>query len=335
MKTALLRSSQSVFLVGLISGGAYAAAVFTPDTQPIGYVGQPAVTSNVVTSGSEVLYSIDYSSLDWSGNLHSYPLTSAGLSVLVDNWNGGAAAAIDAVDPSTGRYIVTMNGSTQIPFRWSSLSTTQKAALDPATATTATTSPVLDFIRGDRSNESPNGSYRKRGSALGDIIHSTPVFCDGANPLLNCTHDTVFVGANDGMLHAFDATTGTERFAYIPSMLIPKLKDLTVNPYVHNYFVDGQSSLRKFSSTVAPVTGIDKTILAGALGSGGKGLYALDVTDASARLRSDCGQQNPVGGEQCHHGLCQSGLHVCGTGIGPSGGRGPGSGGGKRLQQLG
>ena len=56
---------------------------------------------------------------------------------------------------------------------------------------------------------------RPRNSILGDIIHSRPYYVNDA------TNPRVYVGANDGMLHAFDAVTGREVFAYIPSMLIP------------------------------------------------------------------------------------------------------------------
>jgi len=258
--------------LALISGGAYiayAAGLFTPDDQPIGYVGQPAVSNWIVSPGPATMYSIDYNSSSWSGNLHSYPLGTNGAITEIDNWTGGAAAMISA-QHYNDRLIVSRNGTTNIPFRWASLSSAQKSALDPGTvATSATTSPVLDYIRGDISNEYPATlAYRPRTSVLGDIIHSTPVYC----PASDCTEATVFVGANDGMLHAINAATGSERFAYVPSMLIPKLSSLKALPFVHSYFVDGRLALRKFGA---------QTILAGALGGGGKGLFGLDVSNAA------------------------------------------------------
>lgn len=249
----------------------YAATAFDPDTAPVGYVGQTAVTSHIVSSGDERIFGIDYSALDWSGNLHSYALSETGTVGDVDAWDDGAAHQIDLQGWDAGRRIVTMNGGSKIPFRWGSLSTSQKTALDSATASivSATSSPILNYIRGDRSNEKPNGlKYRARSTVLGDIIHSTPVYCKASD----CGSATVFVGANDGMLHAIDANDGDERFAYVPSMLIPKLPALLADPYVHKYYVDGRMDLRKFGS---------QTILAGALGGGGKGLFALDVTDAA------------------------------------------------------
>lgn len=259
-----------------VPGAVQAATPFDPDwtapttmvTQPVGYVGAPRGSGYILTS-SQALYMIDYSAQDWSGNMHSYPLSSSGtVNTATDNWfNGsfpGAAAQIDDQNFDTGRYIVTMNGSTGVAFRWANLSATQKTALDSVTAATAVTSPVLNYIRGDRSNEIPNGNlYRKRGSVLGDIIHSTPL------PWNDGTNRTVFVGANDGMLHAINAVDGTERFAYIPSTLIAKLPNLKTAGYAHKYFVDGQLAALKYGN---------QSVLVGGLGGGGRGLFALDIT---------------------------------------------------------
>lgn len=273
------------FLPLLVLGSVQAATLFDPETintdsvtlvktiQPVGYVGSPVASGYNLTT-TQSAYVIDYDGQKWAGNLHSYPMQSNGVVTKTDNWivgsNTGAAAKIDAQNFATGRNIVTMNGSSKVAFRWGSLSATQQTALGIEN--------MLNYIRGDVANESPLGSnYRPRDTVLGDIIHSTP---------LHWEHDhitagdvalrTVFVGANDGMLHAIDAINGTERFAYIPSMLIPKLSNLTSLTYQHKYFVDGQMAARRFSN-ISP----SKSILVGGLGGGGKGLYALDITNAA------------------------------------------------------
>ena len=187
----------------------------------------------------------------------------------------------------------------QVDFLWSNLTTTQRAALDPTTAadptplTAAYDSPILNFIRGDDSNEKANGgSYRNRFSLLGDIINSWPIFI--GPPRENYTisgfidfknlysganrrDGRIAVGANDGMLHVFDEDDGSEVYAYVPSMLHSKLDRLKVLPYDnvnHTSYVDG-----KLTSVSAQVDGNWKTILAGGLGAGGAGLFALDVTN--------------------------------------------------------
>jgi len=195
-------------------------------------------------------------------------------------------------------------GDTQVDFLWSNLSDAQRAVLDPATAavllpsplTAAYDSPILNFIRGDSSNEKANGgTYRNRYSLLGDIINSWPVYIGApsenyAIPSFitfknlysgaNLRDGRIAVGANDGMLHVFDEDDGSEVYAYVPSMLHGKLDRLTVLPYDnanHTSYVDG-----KLTSVSAQVNGNWKTILAGGLGAGGAGLFALDITNPDA-----------------------------------------------------
>ncbi len=87
------------------------------------------------------------------------------------------------------------------------------------------------------------------------------------------TEGVLFVGANDGMLHAFRDTTGVETFAFIPQAVVPNLSKLTANPYTHQYFVDGPSA-----ETDAFLGGVWKNVLMTTTGAGGKAVFALDVT---------------------------------------------------------
>ncbi len=201
------------------------------------------------------------------------------------------------------------------------LSATQKQALDPAAydpngdgvfTDTLSASPILNFIRGDHSNEksNPGGTYRIRSSLLGDIINSNPVYIGDPPENFNFDNFSAFktdqagrekriaMGANDGMLHVFDAANGDEVYAYIPSMLIvdpdydpgsttpappppvSKLDKLKNIPYVHTYFVDGE--LTAADAEVGTTSGNWKTVLTGGLGAGAKGLFALDVTNPDA-----------------------------------------------------
>jgi type IV pilus assembly protein PilY1 len=79
------------------------------------------------------------------------------------------------------------------------------------------------------------------------------------------------------MLHAFDINTGEEKWAFIPNNLLPKLKDLTLLDYCHEYFVD-------LSPRVAEiyVGGVPKRVLVGGERGGGNAFFALDITDPSA-----------------------------------------------------
>lgn len=163
----------------------------------------------------------------------------------------------------------------------------------------------------EQSNNPPAGSpvFRNRSAVLGDIVNSDPQFAGAQNfgydalpvgtpgrdeyrdfrnskvnqvvptdeddlPLGAVLKPMIYVGANDGMLHAFDAVTGEERFAYVPSVLIPKLNRLMEPSYSHEYYVDGQSFIGD-----AYINNDWATVLVGTLGAGGRAVYALDITD--------------------------------------------------------
>lgn len=228
----------------------------------------------------------------------------------VDPGNCGAGAW-----KSDARRIVTRNGSSNVAFRWANLSATQQTSLDPDSTIQQN---IVNFVRGDPTNEkqitelsgdgvpgpvlnpcsSATGTFRGRYSVLGDIINGKPIYI-GA-PAADYSFDgypayrkanagragRLYVGANDGMLHAFDATSdvttqGSEVFAYIPSMVIPNLNKLKASPYIHTSFVDGGLAAgdANFGTSGSPSW---RTVLVGGLGAGGKGLYALDVTSPAA-----------------------------------------------------
>jgi len=87
----------------------------------------------------------------------------------------------------------------------------------------------------------------------------------------------IYVGANDGMLHAFDADTGIEKFAYVPNSIYKNLKDLSSPSYSHRYYVDASPTVVDafFDSSW-------HTVLISGLGAGGQGYLALDITDPAA-----------------------------------------------------
>src|SRR5262249_16217779 len=90
----------------------------------------------------------------------------------------------------------------------------------------------------------------------------------------------LYVGGNDGMLHAFRAEDGREILAYVPSMVHKKLSQLTDKKYVgnqHRFLVDGSPEVGDAFISVGG-TSAWHTVLVGALGGGGQGLFALDVT---------------------------------------------------------
>lgn len=152
---------------------------------------------------------------------------------------------------------------------------------------------LVNFLRGDRSNEEgpatdPTKFFRHRTHILGDIVSAQPQYV--GPPSKNYTDAgyaafktaqaaraaLVFAAANDGMLHAFNATTGVEEWAYIPSFVLPRLYTLADKKYAdkHQYFVEGTPK-----SSDVYIDGVWKTILVGGLNGGGTGYYALDITN--------------------------------------------------------
>ena len=206
---------------------AFALTGYVAQNQPVSYVGQERTSSATLTSGTETLYRSEYQRSGWSGNLFAYPINAnANVNVAAERWGGGAQAIIDAQNFSSGRFIATMkDDGTGKPFladgAFVNLSVAQQATLASGTYTSA---QIVNFLRGDRSNEGPAPALRERSGTLGDILHSRPLY------IADATNPTVLVGANDGMLHAINAATGAERWAYVPSMLLSKMKNLAANP---------------------------------------------------------------------------------------------------------
>ncbi len=265
----------------VIATPAYPVTAFTPQFQPIGSVGQEVLTNSTLTSDHETLFRTEYEKEFWGGNLYAFPISATGvLNTDAERWSGGAAVHIEAQNFSSGRFIGTLrDNGLKVPFLSASLSVAQQGALASTVNTTAYSSTqIVNYLRGDHNLESSTQlrpRLSRQGSStiptsLGDIIHSKVYY------LADATNPTLFVGANDGMLHAINSSDGSERWAYVPSMLLTKMNKLASYPYVHDYFVDGQLAVGNISCASG-----NCRILVGALGAGGKGLYALNIDGAS------------------------------------------------------
>jgi type IV pilus assembly protein PilY1 len=164
------------------------------------------------------------------------------------------------------------------------LEATQRAVVDNG-------ENLVNFLRGQRQHED---LYREREYVLGDLVGSRPAFVrdprrsygdadvpsyfdfKAANAL---RRPMVYIGGNDGMLHAIDSTSGAEVWAFAPRALLPKLYRLAEASYStsHEYFVDGSPSVAD-----AFFNGQWRTVLIGGFNGGGRGFYAIDVTDPNS-----------------------------------------------------
>lgn len=162
-----------------------------------------------------------------------------------------------------------------------------KLNVDPATGNyDGRGSDRINYLRGNRTLESGTTPWRVRDSVMGDVINSNAFY---AGPPTSAISDAsyqafiasrsnrtpaVYVGSNDGMLHAFNAATGAELFAYVPYFVSPYLNRLTDPGYVHMPFVDGKINVQE-----SQLNGTWKTVLVGSAGGGVQGIFALDVSD--------------------------------------------------------
>ena len=258
-------------------------------------------------SDSTRVYQAKFSNNNWLGKILAYDLktTDNDGNVKSLKWNTETEMS------RTGRTIITYNptlsGSKGSVFNWASLNASQKT-LFKSGDTEALGQKRVAWTQGSDADES--SLLRPRTTIMGDMVHSGLTFqgelVNYGYKYLNGSEkssyaaflitkkdqdqSTLYVGANDGMLHAFDSDTGAERFSYIPNEVYDKLAGLSNKKYgckgagclPHEYLVDGTSSVGD-----AYIDGSWRTVLVGTLGLGGKGIFALDVTSPASFDKDD------------------------------------------------
>lgn len=303
----------------------------------LGLTAGVATVSSVLENGNRK-YVPSYDPSNWSGDIAAQPLNTNGVAS-VSVWSAEArlpphanSTAVPPVSSPGPRNIYTWASTSSgsptppsaVPFLWGSLNSTSQTAL---TATTATGNDLVNFLRGDHSLEGSLAQtaqpYRLRidGNGkpfrLGDFVNSNPVLIRGLfnggysqlstgggsyNTFIAAKASrapVLFVGSNDGMLHAFkdinsvplpaaqtaaSPTDGQEVFAFVPRTVYPNLADLSSKSYggplvPHRFFVDGpQREADAYINAPGASTPSWRNYLLGSLGAGGKAIYALDVT---------------------------------------------------------
>lgn len=306
---------------------------------------QQAFNSILVTSSSSsvaanstflrnntLVYQAKYFTGDWSGQFLAYNLTKEG-TIGSTAWE--ADLLMNNVS-SSSREIVTFNKTSKkgVPYRWTGTASNTGLSQAIITALNKNYAGTVDNIgekrlnwaRGSAADENSLLRGRLR-TKLGDIIESSPVYVGTPESYVNdptfkvyqknkkSRTPLVYVGANDGMLHAFDALTGAIKFSYMPGVvaegvLVSKASNIGYgNTVPHVYGVNGSPSVAdiKFGQNCSLLNSSCntddgwKTILVGGLAHGGKGIYALDVTNpdllkesnaASVALWEFTGDQN-------------------------------------------
>jgi type IV pilus assembly protein PilY1 len=280
--------------------------IFSTVANSSGTMSGVSVSATKLSSDGASVYQPGFDASKWSGSLKKLTVslddTGAVRAATTASWD--AAVILTGTSGQTPNpaaanrkiYTAKINADktlSTVPFKWNDLAADQQTLLDMPPGSRIHDrlgEKRLDYLRGVRSLETgrPGGIFRARDSLLGDIINSSPVYVGAPaaalqgndyNEFFEANKDrtkAVYVGANDGMLHAFGAADGNELFAYVPNAVIKELNQLTAIDYTHRPYVDGALTVGD-----ALIAGKWKTILAAGMGGGAQGVFALDVTDPS------------------------------------------------------
>ncbi len=327
-------NSKGDFVSAQATDGLTIAEALLEMTERIGSAASVVTSTGSLNAGSH-LFQARFDSSDWKGELLAFQINLDGSVEAKPDWEAGSEVNSQHYD--TGREIITYNPDADIipgglpegqgiPFRFPSdytsadslleMSSSQVSALmtiSPHSLSTVDVNEIsrnqayggalVNYLRGDDSNEGAGQDFRVRRSVLGDIVNSDPMFVAESTAhypddledksydafiTANETRDgVVYVGANDGMLHGFAEVSGQEVIAYVPNAAYKNLYELTSEDYRHRYFVDaGPNIIDVYMDDMddpgSATDGVWRTVLVGGLAGGGQGIYALDVTAPSS-----------------------------------------------------
>lgn len=236
--------------------------------------GSNIASSSTKTESTTLTFVAGFTSGSWVGDMIASPFNAA-LTGVSDKplWTLSKTFAAGGVNANFAqRTVLTSFGGSAKVFNNALASSSVFARTATGKAAAVTAADNIDFLRGVQTKEEgqKDGTLRKRAHPLGDIVDSSPAFVEDSG--------TVFVGANDGMLHAISVKDGKILFSYVPKGLdFVEMAKLSAPDYEHHYFVDGQMDVISRANQ-----GSGKNILVAALGRGGRGVFALDVTDPAS-----------------------------------------------------
>lgn len=269
-----------------------------------------ASTSSINATTDSYVYTGTYDMASWTGNVVAKRIVmnaSTKNITLEEDSTWSPAARLNTRTSSRNIAIGLGGTSGAVNFLWSELQgTTAASHLSKASVSAEPDndgSARVDYLRGIRTQE--GAKFRTRLSLMGDVINAgvtysgkpSTKFTDKSYQLFLAAYQDrlpiVLTGANDGMLHAFATETkhgiqsADEVFAYIPSWLTPKLPSLAAPTYINNHqaFVDAPSTVGEAQVRFTTGNGHKddwKTVLVSGTGGGGRGVFALDITDPTS-----------------------------------------------------
>ncbi|NHQ85721.1 PQQ-binding-like beta-propeller repeat protein [Iodobacter sp. HSC-16F04] len=269
-------------------------------------VGSSDVSSSFMSEGDNSIYSSSFKTISWTGDVQARTLNLETSALEAVTWSansklgvlGHANRKIYTCTPGACTTLTDFNDQNSALRSAMAAGVnalkTSNGTLNSAQLNQNTASALINYLRGDKSNEikpdakDPNSLYRVRTGFLGSVIHGGVSYVKKPNKaysdagyadfVRNNTNRKamVYAPANDGMLHAFDAVTGDEKWAFVPPTVIPRLWQQAERAYTNDfkYFVDGAPTIADIK-----VGNAWKTILIGGLRGGGGEYYALDITN--------------------------------------------------------
>lgn len=307
-----------------------------------GAASSAATSSQQPVPGDDLLFAARYRTVYWDGDLEAQRITvsDGGLS-LQSVWSAASLLDRQAGDDSDARMLLMASATSANglkAFRWGAMEggeqalftglcpgsgarrLSQCATMSAAQQAQASGRRLVDYLRGQRGNEDQPDHvlrlFRPREHLLGAAVNASPLHV--GQPPFRYADDNygefrevfaanrqrmVYLPANDGMLHAFDAQTGQERWAFIPSAVLPELWHSADNNWSNDfrYLHDGTPVAGDICPAMPAASCAAsqwRTIVVGGLGAGGRAYYALDVTqpDQPALLwQFDVGREANLG----------------------------------------
>lgn len=281
----------------------------------VGAASASATSTPNITPADNDLFSSTFTTVVWSGELTDKKIDPVtGAIALTTTWNTSDKVGLRVSASSDTRVIKmldTTNGTLK-NFSYDTMSTLEKSwfdnkcsalgqcnnlsVTDKATVNLGAT--IVNWLRGQQqyANDVVLRAYGKAKSnaaipvVIGDIASSKPAYVHlprkayaidsyqnwVATATIQGRAPAVYVNANDGMLHAIDGRTGDENWAYVPRITMKKLYAQAGTTYGtnHQFTTDGSPEVGDVQ-----INGVWRTVLVSGLNAGGRGFYALDITD--------------------------------------------------------
>jgi len=259
-----------------------------------GTAASAAANGGSISTESRV-FQAQFDSTDWSGKLLSFKVNNDGTLAATAEWDAGEE--LNLRDPSSRRILFMDPTDDSVrEFDWGAMTLAQKAMFDINPDSGIDDGLGEERVNALRGVNIIDPAIRKTDNVLGDLINSDPEFVGVPRLFFNFAdyqgfftsqqtrQSMIYVGGNDGMLHAFN-TSGKEEWAYIPSEVFPRINDLTDPGYTHEFFVDGSPVHGDVQESSGSTNW--KTILVSGLRSGGQGLFTLDITNPTTLDTTD------------------------------------------------